>query len=73
MKTKNLLFSFEDLGTAKDKALKTLSKYFAQAGNPVVSSSADGKTRRSSGVSYRELALTFGDSQTATLRIKQIC
>jgi hypothetical protein len=68
---KTLLFSFEDLGTKSDKALVKLKQYFSRSGAAVVTAEPGAKTLRSSGISYRELFLTFGDSQRATLRIKQ--
>ena len=68
---KNLLFSFEDLGTKSDKGLTKLKQYFTRAGTPVVTAEPSVSTSRSSGISYRELSLTFGDSQRVTLRIKQ--
>lgn len=68
---KNLLFSFEDLGTKSDKALTKLKQYFSRANAPVVTAEPGAKTLRTSGISYRELFLTFGDSQRVTLRIKQ--
>lgn len=67
---KNLLFSFEDLGTKSDKSLAKLKQFFTRAGSPVVTAEPSAKTMRSSGVSYRELSLTFGDSQRVTLRVK---
>lgn len=66
---KNLLFSFEDM-SVKDKAAKTLIRYFTKAGADVVSQDVDTKVRRSSGVTYREMHLTFDDSQVVTLRVK---
>lgn len=68
---KNLLFSFEDLGTKSDTALAKLKQYFARSGAPVVTAEPGAKTLRSSGISFRELSLTFGDSQRVKLRIKQ--
>lgn len=68
---KNLLFSFEDLGTKSDKALTKLKQYFSRANAPVVTAEPGAKTLRTAGISYRELFLTFGDSQRVTLRIKQ--
>ena len=68
---KQLLFSFEDLGNKSDKALTKLKQYFSRANAPVVTAEPGAKTLRTSGVSYRELFLTFGDSQRVTLRIKQ--
>lgn len=67
----NLLFSFEDLGTKSDRALTKIKQYFARAGAPLVSAEPGAKTLRSSGISYRELFLTMGDSQQVTMRIKQ--
>lgn len=66
-----LLFSFEDLGTKKDKTMKELSKIFAQAGTPVVDVAIDEKIKRVAGVSTRNITLTFADSQTITLSVKQ--
>jgi hypothetical protein len=67
---KNLLFSFEDLST-KDKAAKQVMKYFSRAGANVVQQDVNTSVKRSSGVSYREMSLTFSDSQQVVLRIKQ--
>lgn len=67
---KNLLFSFEDL-SVKDKAAKQVARYFARAGANVVQQDVSTTVRRTSGVSYREMTLTFADSQTVTFRIKQ--
>ena len=66
---KNLLFSFEDL-SVKDKAAKAAARYFSRAGANVVQQDVATTVRRSSGVSYREMALTFADSQQVVLRIK---
>lgn len=67
---KNLLFSFNDLST-KDKASKEVIKYFSRAGANVVQQDINTSVKRSSGVSYREMSLTFADSQQVALRIKQ--
>lgn len=67
---KNLLFTFEDL-SVKDKAAKALERLFKRGGSQVVQQEASASVKRSSGVSYRELALTFADSQQVTLRVKQ--
>lgn len=67
----SLLFSFEDLGTKSDKALVKLKQYFKRVGCPVATAEPGAKTLRTAGISYRELALGFGDSQKVTLRIKQ--
>lgn len=65
-----VLFSFEDF-SSKDRATKAVVKYFARAGANVVQVDASSAIRRTSGVSYRELVLTFADSQAVALRIKQ--
>ena len=65
-----LLFSFEDL-SIKDKAAKQAMKYFTRAGANVVAQDVSTQVKRTSGISYREMKLTFADSQTATFRIKQ--
>ena len=67
---KNLLFSFEDLST-KDKAVKQAARYFSRAGANVVQQEVIPTVKRTSGISYREMALTFADSQRVLLRIKQ--
>jgi hypothetical protein len=67
--SKNLLFSFQDL-SVKDKAAKAIIKYFSRAGASVVSQDVDTKVKRTSGVSYRTMNLTFADSQTIELLIK---
>lgn len=65
-----LLFSFDDL-TRKDKAVKALERHFKRAGANPVSVDVDARVKRSSGVSYREISLTFSDSQVVKLRIKR--
>lgn len=67
---KNLLFSFEDL-SSKDKAIKQASRYFSRAGANVVQHEVPAMVKRMAGISYREMALTFADSQRVVLRVKQ--
>lgn len=67
---KNLLFSFEDL-SAKDKAAKQAVRFFSRAGANVVQQDVPATVKRSSGITYREMTLTFADSQQVVLRIKQ--
>lgn len=66
----NLLFTFEDM-SQKDKATKGLMRYFQRAGLKVAQAETNPSTKRSSGVSYREMTLTFADSQKVLLRVKQ--
>jgi hypothetical protein len=67
---KNLLFSFADL-SAKDKAARQAARYFSRAGANVVQQDVPTAVKRSSGITYREMSLTFADSQQIVLRIKQ--
>lgn len=64
------IIDFADL-TVGNKAVKRIAQAFTRAGAPVVSIDVDPKTQRSSGVSFRNLHLTFADSQKVTLSIKQ--
>ena len=66
----NLLFSFADL-SVKDKAARAVVRYFSRAGASVVQQDVATATKRTSGISFRELILTFADSQTVVMRIKQ--
>ncbi|WP_445157656.1 defense against restriction DarA-related protein [Halomonas sp. E14] len=66
----NLLFSFDDL-SRKDKAVRDVEKYFRRAGANPVSVDVDSRIKRTSGVSYREIGLTFSDSQVVKLRVKR--
>jgi len=68
--SKNLLFSFEDM-SVKDKAAKQAMRYFSRAGANVVQQDVLPSVKRSSGISYREMLLTFADSQNVVLRVKQ--
>lgn len=68
---KNLVFSFEDMGLKSDKATRNLVKYFTRAGSSIVQGEAVPAIKRTLGVSYREMVLTFADSQTVIMRIKQ--
>lgn len=66
-----ILIDYQQLtpGTA-ERALVQVTKQLASAGLTVVSVGADGKPKRVGEVSYREVLLTFADSQTLALRIK---
>ncbi|MCO7216890.1 hypothetical protein [Halomonas sp. OfavH-34-E] len=66
----DLLFSFDELNR-KDKAVKQLEKHFTRAGAAPVSVEVEPRIKRTSGVSYREVSLTFADSQVVKLRIKK--
>ncbi|MER2511512.1 MAG: hypothetical protein ABTQ25_03665 [Nitrosomonas ureae] len=67
---KNLIFSYADL-SIKDKAAKEAAKYFSRAGAHVVQQDVSTAAKRAAGISFREMTLTFADSQKVILRIKQ--
>ena len=66
----NLLFGFDDL-SVKDKAVKTIQRQFARLGASVVSVDIPTTIKRKAGQTYREVNLTFADSQTVTLAVKK--
>lgn len=67
---KNLIFDFNKLASG-DSAPKQAMRYFSRAGANVVQYDAPPVIKRSSGITYREMTLTFADSQQVVLRIKQ--
>ena len=66
---KNQIFDFNSIATGKP--VKAIQQAFARAGVPVISIDADGKAKRTAGVSYKTMTLAFADSQTVELSIKQ--
>lgn len=65
-----LVFTFDDL-SSKDKAAKEAVKQFKKAGAAVAQVDVGGNAKKTSGFAYRELFLTFTDSQIITMRIKE--
>ena len=63
-----MVFDFQDL--ASGKAEKKLAQTFSRAGANVVQS-AVGALKRSSGVSFKDVSLTFADGQVVAMSIKQ--
>lgn len=66
---KNVIFTFDDLG--KGRASKTLQSLFARFGAEVVQVDDSASIKRTSSISYRELSMTFADSQVVVFRVKQ--
>lgn len=66
----DLLINFDDL-KPNNKALKKLVQAFTRAGAPVATVDTDGRAKRASGVTYRDVILTFVDNQKLTLSFKQ--
>lgn len=64
------ILTFEDL-TPNSNALKKLVQAFTRAGTPVATVDTDGRSRRSSGITYRDLVMTFVDNQKAVFSIKK--
>jgi len=64
-----ILFSFDDL--AKAGPLNAVKKAFAKYQAEPLSIEALVGTKRTSNIAYRELVLSFPDSQSVVLRIKQ--
>lgn len=65
----DFLISFDDL-KAGNKALGKLAQAFRRAGAAVATTDTDPRTRRTSGVNYRQVQITFTDNQTVTLGVK---
>lgn len=63
------LISFDDL-KAGARTLKKLVQAFTRAGSPVASTDIDPKTRRTSGVSYRQVQLSMTDNQVVLMMVK---
>lgn len=68
--SKNIIFKFDEISN-KDKATRAVSSYFKKAGAEIVQVDVSPSVKRTSGISYRELSLTFADSQIIIFRIKQ--
>lgn len=66
---KNVLFTFDDL--AKGRASKTLQGFFTRAGAQLVDTDYGTTVKRTAGISYREMSMTFADSQVVLFRVKQ--
>jgi len=65
-----ILVDYEGLATNATTAMRKVTQLLLRAGLQVVEASCDGKTRRVASQSYREVQLTFVDSQTLTLKVK---
>jgi len=68
--TKPIIFEFGDIGT-KPLVATNLTQAFAKHHTEVVQITATSQIRRISGYKYKEINLTFADSQTVVLRVKE--
>jgi len=65
-----LLFDIKNLSTEAE-SMKRLIEMFAMLGETLVNHDVDKTLKRSAGITYKDLSLTFADSQTVTFSIKQ--
>lgn len=65
-----LLFEYQDLSKAKNKAFKAIEKQFKKSGVEVLSIALKGDEKTTSGIKYREVLVSFKDSQTVIFRVK---
>lgn len=70
MENKHLLFNFDEM-TQKDSVIRDIQKEFRRLGTPVASVDIPNQIKRSAGISYREVHMTFEDSQQVTFRVKK--
>lgn len=65
-----LLIDYEGLAGNTVTATKKVTTLLQRAGAEVIKVESDGKSRRIAGISFREVAFTFADSQSIGLRVK---
>lgn len=66
---KSILLSWDDI--TNGKAIKAIKSTFMRGGTPVALVESDNKAKRSSGISYKTIILTFSDGQKVSLDAKQ--
>lgn len=67
---KNIIFDFKTLNQ-KDKTVKTITSAFKRAGAEVVNVEIAPRMKRTAGISYKEINLSFADSQIVTFAVKE--
>lgn len=65
-----LLIDYDGLAGKTAQAMRRVTQLLTRAGAEVLDVTSDGKTRRIAGVSFREVTITFKDSQALGLRVK---
>ena len=65
-----IVFDFDHMNGKTDKSTKDVIKLFTRGGATVAESELSA-IKRTSGISYKELTLTFADSQQVIFQIKQ--
>lgn len=66
----NLLIDFDGLASNAANAMRRVTQLLTRAGLTVIDVAGGGKMQRLAGISFREVVLTFADSQKLTLRVK---
>ena len=66
----NLQIDYDGLGANAATATHRVTQLMAREGLKVVEVKSDGRTRRTAGISYREVTMAFADSQHLLLRVK---
>lgn len=67
---KNIIFDIKTM-SQKDKTVQKVTSTFKRAGAEVVSVDIAPNMKRTAGISYRELSLSFADSQIVIFRVKE--
>lgn len=65
-----LQIDLDKLAANPTAAMRRVTQLFQRAGLPVIDVASDGKVRRIADVSFREVELSFADSQRLALRVK---
>lgn len=65
-----IVLDFDGLAANAAAAMRRVTALFQRANLPVLDVASDGKTRRVASISYREVTLSFADSQKLALRVK---
>ena len=68
--TKRMVFSFNDL-TNESQLVRELQKEFIKLGVQVSGVDVPTTVKRTAGISYREVLITFADSQVVTFKVKK--
>lgn len=61
---------FESLASNPANAMRRVTQMFMRAGVTIIKVESDGKAKRAAGIGYREVVMSFADSQHLTLRVK---
>lgn len=68
---KSILFKFDAMGAANDKAIRDITRLFEREGVQVVSSEVAKALTKRAGVAFRNVDFTMADGQRVTLGVKE--